>query len=56
MLEPSRNQDCSERLAKLRSSDAQGQRKPNDIIFVCPHLAVRSGRVAQLAEQLTLNQ
>jgi hypothetical protein len=26
------------------------------IISVCPHPAVGSGRVAQLAEQLTLNQ
>jgi hypothetical protein len=32
------------------------RREPNDIIIVCPHLVVRSGRVAQLAEQLTLNQ
>src|SRR5260370_4012245 len=50
------NQDCRQRIAKLKSSDAQGQRKPDAIIVVCSHLAVCSGRVAQLAEQLTLNQ
>ena len=45
-----------ERNSKAQAHPPTGARRTDGIINVCPHLAVGSGRVAQLAEQLTLNQ
>src|SRR5712692_5528286 len=40
---------------RVESAPCRRQRQANAIIKICPRLATRSGRVAQLAEQLTLN-
>src|SRR5271154_6112628 len=42
--------------SRLASRAPKNRRYTNGIITVCSHRCTRSGRVAQLAEQLTLNQ
>ena len=50
------NPERREKLQPEQECDAPKGHEADAIIEICPRHATRSGRVAQLAEQLTLNQ